>query len=513
MSSKALAQALLGYGADIKVKNIVLELFFTALPIVYMSKYKLIDPRDEAILDFFHQYVKSTLRDRNEYGTVALGLVTELFQDVPVNSLSQSEISILAEIAIKRTVYEALERICDKIYLSDVPFEVSNLDNDSAKLSFANSIFAKFFGARKTYEVNFLDDKGKLPKYNQSVDDFKKTTAKYTSRFVRSHNYNANYDKDKVFFFEPYIRFEVKSAGDIALCAEQLKGLQEKGSVRKVLNQIISHMYLLLTGEENFSAVVETSKDGTVTDGLDLFSIGGKSIVCSPDDYTNVNYAFNDQYDYQLYQDSFDDFFNAIFKSINVGVRLVTNKYINLEASKAINKNIKDTGFAEKDIYYQLRINPNFDKFFVGGIETTRALYFDVFSSTMVSKEQKYSPDKIGTVISEVGKFDDLNFLNLISQTSVPDDASIVEGLMYELVRDARFDSIVKSLLSPALLYNSLVTVPTIEAGKDLIPLMRKRGVFQGLDSAVNDMISSLRGYLLGEHPWLRDCSDLEELL
>ena len=87
MSSKAMAKALFSYGADLKVKNIVLELFFSALPAIYMNPYRLIDPKDEAVVDFFFQYVKSTLIERKEYGTVCLGLVTETFQNLPTTSI------------------------------------------------------------------------------------------------------------------------------------------------------------------------------------------------------------------------------------------------------------------------------------------------------------------------------------------------------------------------------------------------------------------------------------------
>jgi len=79
VSSKALASALFGYGADIKVKNIVMEIFFSILPPVYMSNYQIISPTDELIVDLFFQYVKQTLVDRGELGDISQALVSETF--------------------------------------------------------------------------------------------------------------------------------------------------------------------------------------------------------------------------------------------------------------------------------------------------------------------------------------------------------------------------------------------------------------------------------------------------
>ena len=70
MSSKALASALFGYGADIKVKNIVMEIFFSILPPVYMSNYQIISPTDELIVDLFPSH------DRGMF--LRLGLVKYL---------------------------------------------------------------------------------------------------------------------------------------------------------------------------------------------------------------------------------------------------------------------------------------------------------------------------------------------------------------------------------------------------------------------------------------------------
>ena len=68
MSSKAVAQALLSYGADLKIKNIVCEMFFSIVPMVYMNKFQIIDNKDELIVDLFFQYVKAVLKEISQLG-------------------------------------------------------------------------------------------------------------------------------------------------------------------------------------------------------------------------------------------------------------------------------------------------------------------------------------------------------------------------------------------------------------------------------------------------------------
>ena len=117
MSSKAAASAILSYGADIKVKNIVLELVFAALPTIYMSKFKLVDPSDEMIVDIMFQYVKSTLVERDEYAKIVQGLVLETFPNVDLASKTRNELALYGDIAVKRQVYHAIQRIYNRLYL------------------------------------------------------------------------------------------------------------------------------------------------------------------------------------------------------------------------------------------------------------------------------------------------------------------------------------------------------------------------------------------------------------
>ena len=124
-----------------------------------------------------------------------------------------------------------------------------------------------------------------------------------------------------------------------------------------------------------------------------------------------------------------------------------------------------------------------------------------------------YKPRDFGIALDEIKKFNDLDLKKVFSYISVPMNVSVAEMLMFDLLKTKEFDAIIKSVFNSALVFNTAAVAPNLVTSADIIPLMRQRGVFSGLDEALNEMFSSLSSYLLGDFPWSGDCGDLARLL
>jgi len=104
--------------------------------------------------------------------------------------------------------------------------------------------------------------------------------------------------------------------------------------------------------------------------------------------------------------------------------------------------------------------------------------------------------------------------LNKVFKLSAyPTDASVAELLVIDLMKTKDFDAVIKSVFVPAFLFNTINVIPNVEIAKEIIPIMRKNGVFKGIDDGINELFSSLSAYLSGDFPWLRDCGELARLL
>ena len=508
MSSKAVAQALLSYGADIKIKNIVLELFFSAIPVIYMSKYKVIDPRDEAVVDFFFQYVKSTLTKRNEYGQIALSITKETFGKIDLADLSPSEISTLAEIAIKKSVFDAISRINKKIYLESVAHDVKKNDPDIAKVRFLDQVIDEYINVKKTNELSILGYNGYLETY-YPVSYSKPMMLQGSNKFARAHDYNnaTSYESGVKLCFEAYLRFDIKKAEDIITCSQELKDIDNLPAVKKILGELIKMIKTLAYGDNN-----PTANEVSELESVHLSPVTGISFVCSPEDFDNyyqnqvIKTLALDSAAAGLYLYNLPLFWNTLFQSVSVGVRCVLN---DRKQSINIPTVIKNKGFLEKELYYKTLIG---EKKIKG---KTVSAFVDNFSLTMAKKEKQYPVVQSALASKAAKEFNEIDIKKVFNITQMPpsDETPVVEGLMIELLRDVDFDALIKSSLVPAMLYNLIAVIPNIERGKDLVDIMKKRGVFEGLDQAVNEMISSSRGYLLGDFPWLKGCSDLGKLL
>ena len=131
MTTKSLATALVGHGADLRVKNIVLEILFSIVPILWSSSYKIFDSSDDLLVDLLFRYVKRTLVERGYYKDTIQGILEEQFQDLSMSSggeygegleeLSSAALSILGDIALKRLVYEAMVEVGNSLYPPNLP--------------------------------------------------------------------------------------------------------------------------------------------------------------------------------------------------------------------------------------------------------------------------------------------------------------------------------------------------------------------------------------------------------
>ena len=494
MSSKAVAQALLSYGADLKIKNIVCEMFFSIVPMVYMNKFQIIDNKDELIVDLFFQYVKAVLKERNEYNIVAQNLTLETYPDLPLTELTPAQISLLADLAIKRVVYRSLEKINEKVYRESPP-EIANFDPSINKARFSEKLINEVLVLEPTNRLSFLDvDTGKIP----PTDD----------KFSRTFQNNDDpLQATKVrYAFESYIRLEAKDASDIILCTDELTGLSEPG-VKAVILEVLKMFAVFYSGNETQDTKWWGAPLGKMLGDLDIASMAGKSAICSVDDletyYENVflpNLALTWFEGGFMWKSNKEQILNALFKSITVGTRCVV-KMGNAKAQQNLSMDVKDAGFPEKTIFYK-------QKYFGSTIKK-----YPFFTLQLASKEQQFAPEKFLEIIEIAKKFNSVDLKTVYQYNAIPNDVPVVTGLLIELLKTPEFDAIIKSALVPAMLFNTISTIPNVEIGQDLIPIMRQSGVFKGMDEVLNEMFSSLRGYLLGDHPWLKDCGDLAGLL
>ena len=135
------------------------------------------------------------------------------------------------------------------------------------------------------------------------------------------------------------------------------------------------------------------------------------------------------------------------------------------------------------------------------------------FTTVLAKTEKVYEPFQIETVIKEGKKWNESKLREVIGMAWLPADIDVNQSLLAALFKTKEFDALIKAVFVPAMLYNTIAVVPNIEIGQEIIPIMRKSGVFKGLDEVLNEMFSSLQNYLSGDHPWMTGCDDLTELL
>jgi len=520
MSSKALASALLSYGADMKIKNILMEIFFSVLPPTIMSAYELIDHRDELVVDLLFQYVKSTMKQRNEYYIVAQSLMLETYPDLKLEKLTPAQISLLADLAVKRVVYRSVKKINSKIYV-DPPADVSKFDKTIKKLRFIESLttendssVSRMIRVENTGKLSFLSAAGTPRKISSVADHFYFDASDVKFCRITSGAQNlpittkSSY-QDPVYCLEPYIRVQVKDYDDIILCTKEMTGDEDPKKLALLIGALTEMVMLFSTGEK---FVANTTANPFSYYALkNIKKMAGKQFVCSVDDlsaywtkilgpimYYNTSNAAKS-----------GPVLDAVFQNISLGVRCSVDTVSNNqywgdppEQEWADLQALREKGFAEKTLYYLEPVDKTAHN--LGGV-------YNHFTSVLAFKEQKYEPNKINTVIEEGKKFNNIHASQVFGEWSATSTIP-AHGLITELLRTKEFDALIKSVFVPAMLYNTISLVPNIEIGRDLIPMMRQRGVFKGLDDVLNGMFSSLLSYLTGDFPW-GGCGDLTKLL
>ena len=512
MSSKALASALFGYGADIKVKNIVMEIFFSILPPVYMSNYQIISPTDELIVDLFFQYVKQTLVDRGELGDISQALVSETFPDIRFDELTETEIRLLSDVAIKRTVFRAIEKLSARLYNPQSKVaELNNFDKDITKRNFIDETVDQFFKMEKTTKLSFLNNKGKIKPWatlNTSEKEKKFYRITDPEVGVPSTGPFAGFPdtgyKDPKFCFEPYVRVTAKGTTDIQKCISELDISTEQ--LKALSDEIVKMFFALGDGDAN-PLLKPTLEANLPTISLNTF-------VCSVDDFKNYlnavlfpNVNANIK-DISIVQ--FRETLDAFLKSVSLGVRCSVD--VVRSAPIDSSSTVLDEAFPEKTFFYEEPYALEESNIFstegkIVGKTYTHVTY--VLSAT----ENPYKASEYTKVVAEGAKFNDIDLNKVFKLSAYPTDASVAELLVIDLMKTKDFDAVIKSVFVPAFLFNTINVIPNVEIAKEIIPIMRKNGVFKGIDDGINELFSSLSAYLSGDFPWLRDCGELARLL
>lgn len=508
-----MAQALLSYGADIKIKNIVLERFFSILPTIYMSGYRLIDPSDELVVDTFFKYTKKILQDRGEYKTIAQALISETFPDLPLQDLKTDELSLLAEVAIKRTVYRAIDKLYARLYAppEGFPSEILNTDPNSYKEKFINIIIDKMFVMEKTQKISFLTPQGKVRVYEKDGQLVSPQVLwKFFFNAKKPYQEGAlagesKYEQPK-FCFEPFLQANIKDAQDMLLCTGDITGTGNEPAVIGIANAIVKMFYFLGTGEEPVIKPAQKITDLSFFDNLTLIS--ERKIVVSSDDFnTYFSKIFILEVGQFIQGSLLADVMDALLKSFDVGARCSADFVPPNSPGQVITPD-QFAAFFEKKTgrYTEAAFNERPE-----GIEL---LFTKVhFHFVLAETTKPYKPRDFGIALDEIKKFNDLDLKKVFSYISVPMNVSVAEMLMFDLLKTKEFDAIIKSVFNSALVFNTAAVAPNLVTSADIIPLMRQRGVFSGLDEALNEMFSSLSSYLLGDFPWSGDCGDLARLL
>lgn len=570
-SSKTLASAMLGYGADIKVKNIVLEMFFVALPIIYLNKRKIINPEDELVVDYFFSYVKDTLADRGELSEVAASLVISTFPEIKPNELKDEEIKILGDIAIKRVVYQALTKIKNRIYDpepdpgSEKPFSLEQLIDTYFVLEPTSklSVLDKSSGQVKNYTSqdvfppppvdgkqieftvsSFFQQKKGGPKVENLLYKFDYHSSRErklfrnqqpqnnSSKFVEGVETLVASEDDYAIprlCIEPYLKIKTRPGLDVR------KSFKEKTKDNPAMflfaKAIILNAYELYTSVGNLylsqteDDIKESLNKLFAAPNFDSFDItepllnmGSQEFVCSPEDFKAI-LSFkggNKQIDY----------FNTIFESLSVGVRCsidrsCSSEYFSIYPPKddyfenllITSPSTVEKGFADKSLFYKSpRLRKPAKQANPGG-NVISVYLTNHFTYVVGSAEKEYKFSQYDKALKEIDGFTSVDLKSFFKQEGINATNQSANSLLIDLFKKPEIDALVKSLFTTNNIANLLLLAPHVEISKDVAAIMRKEGVFSGMDEGLNEMISTLKSYLSGDFPWSDDCEGFLDLL
>lgn len=566
---------MLGYGADIKVKNIVLEMFFVALPIIYLSKRKIINPEDELVVDYFFSYVKDTLADRGELSEVAASLVISTFPDIDPNNLKDEEIKILGDIAIKRVVYQALTKIKNRIYDPDP-------DPGSEKPFSLEQVIDTYFVLEPTSKLSVLDSNGQVKNYTSqdvfppSPVDGKQIEFTASSFFQEKeggpkeenllYKFDYHSSRERKLFrnqqpqnnsskfvngvetlvaseddyaipklcIEPYLKIKTRSGNDIkASFEEKIKNNPAiLGDVQSTIRQAydlytsVGKLNLLQTEDDIKESLSKISLAPNFN--LDVYGpiweMGSKEFVCSSEDFR----AMMTRYAWEPPFSPTDriEYYNTIFESLSVGVRCsidrsCSSEYFSIYPPKddyfenllITSPSTVAKGFADKSLFYKSpRLRKPAKQANPGG-NVISVYLTNHFTYVVGSAEKEYKFSQYGKPLEEIDGFTSVNLKSFFKQEGINATNQSANSLLIDLFKKPEIDALVKSLFTTNNIANLLLLAPHVEISKDVAAIMRKEGVFSGMDEGLNEMISTLKSYLSGDFPWSDDCEGFLDLL
>ena len=363
----------------------------------------------------------------------------------------------------------------------------------------------------KTSKLSFLDKNGQIKEWlgwaaNEKQRKFYRTT-KPEAGIPTTTSFGipvVSEYKDPKFCFEPYVRVTAKGTTDIQKCISELD--ISAAQLKALSDEIVKMFFVLGDGDAN-PLLKPTLEANLPTISLNTF-------VCSVDDFKNYlnavlfpNVNANIK-DISIVQ--FRETLDAFLKSVSLGVRCSVD--VVRSAPIDSSSTVLDEAFPEKTFFYEEPYALEESNIFstegkIVGKTYTHVTY--VLSAT----ENPYKASEYTKVVAEGAKFNDIDLNKVFKLSAYPTDASVAELLVIDLMKTKDFDAVIKSVFVPAFLFNTINVIPNVEIAKEIIPIMRKNGVFKGIDDGINELFSSLSAYLSGDFPWLRDCGELARLL
>jgi len=534
MSTQSLASAFLSYGADLRTKNIVLEIIFSILPILYQSPYKILDPDDELIIDLMFQYIKQILVEREQYKDVVLPLLEEQFPDLSLSDLSTIQLNLLAGVGLKRLVAQALKDASKSFYKASPPPSNDAVVVPKERKSFLKTSIEGKIKLRNHDALTFNaaglsdDEKDEISAHALPGGDYGGIASYRVADEYQQLLATAGQPSITI---EPFMSITFKPKADMILCAEDLLSKHGQDATKQIRS--LTQLYqILIGGNENKSNVWKwTASDLLNNPNLD--TLDGKKVYFSRE---NGKDAFFETLGAGVDLGFSGEVFAALVQNVSLGLRTsveiatVGSKMIddpNLEAVQ--NYKTQVYRILQKGMIKQTSGGPGADRWTTNSSSVSDVLFVTTLSLAEV--EQQYDPvDYVPLstempghppiynewIQSKVNKdaalfgggnwnLEHLFALGGVGSSNTP--AGMAESLFVSLLQSDDFDSLTKSLLVPVTVFNAVQFIPNAEIGSVMREILRSRGCFSGLDEVLDAYMSSAKDYLFGDFPFLTDCS------
>ena len=509
MSTQSLANAFLGYGADLRTKNIVLEIVFSILPILYQSPYKILDPDDELIIDLMFQYVKQILIGRDQYKDVVLPLLEEQFPDLPMSDLTPTQLNLLAGVALKRLVAQALKDAAKSFYKASPPPPDDSVVIPKTRKNFLKKVIKDKIRLRDDRALSFM--RGLFPDQWAVPIPAIRNSPQYLELFEGTTT-------DAGIAIEPYISITFKPKADMILCTEDLQGEFTESELNKMLTAANKAYQSLITAHSKVGKTVSVKEwTGSVLNNPSITALGGQKVYFSRENgLENFTDWFLDGIASVVgvgnQGEAASKIFSALAESVSVGLRASVENPLAWH-DKAEASSVEGQLNYKTLVYYVKAKQP--------AMQLGKQVPPAVLTISVAEVEQKYDPADyfpLNSAFAEskvnkaAAKFSgsDWNLDRLFDLGGIGSDnppVDIAESLFVSLMQSDDFDSLTKSLLIPATVFNAVQFIPNAEIGSVMREILRSRGCFSGLDEVLDAYISSSKNYLFGDFPFLTDCS------